>query len=481
MDYLQRSLPPIHSVTCFQSLAKSIDASAVILETSVRACVCVQPMQTCSGQGATCHHRRTLYIHTANTLRATRKLRHAARSMRPTMRGIRPKSWPRSSTAHHARATCSTTGQGQTQHLHDNTLAALKHAERRGSMLRHACAVVQQPRPVTAPNVTQERMISHTALHPSRYGSRHAWSGMSVAMAPLMATFSPAVAAVALPVPVEKPVSLVFPKFFSMFGKVMNSFVVPTPAPGSRHVTCRFHHGIKPTPCVMHRTSGRMKLQATCLLNGAPPMLHDSPRNSVTRSSRDLDDAPSAAVMESPNAATTWQGPHKLPKIGQTREARWIKRKALRAPTQGCLTVMSPGLSLWMLVGVVGDGRPLHVNAVEGTYLTDEKLLPMFVRISTVTGIADASCMKAQTAAAKHRVAMLCEFGFSCSRGAYIKAGFELRERAFDTRTRVSVRRLGVRSLESEKGPFAPGRQRALSRGVPCGPARYEAVGLGAA
>ena len=133
---------------------------------------------------------------------------------------------------------------------------------------------------------------------------------MSVAMAPLMATFSPAVAAVALPVPVEKPVSLVFPKFFSMFGKVMNSFVVPTPAPGSRHVTCRFHHGIKPTPCVMHRTSGRMKLQATCLLNGAPPMLHDSPRNSVTRSSRDLDDAPSAAVMESPNAATTWQGPH---------------------------------------------------------------------------------------------------------------------------------------------------------------------------
>ena len=150
-----------------------------------------------------------------------------------------------------------------------------------------------------------------------------------------------------------------------------------------------------------------MKLQATCLLNGAPPMLHDSPRNSVTRSSRDLDDAPSAAVMESPNAATTWQGPHKLPKIGQTREARWIKRKALRAPTQGCLTVMSPGLSLWMLVGAVGDGRPLHVNAVEGAYLTDEKLLPMLVRVSTVTGIADASCMKAQTAAAKHRVAML--------------------------------------------------------------------------
>ena len=60
-----------------------------------------------------------------------------------------------------------------------------------------------------------------------------------------------------------------------------------------------------------------------------------------------------------------------------------------------------------MLVGGVGDGRPLHVNAVEGTYLTDEKLLPMFVRVSTVTGIADASCMKAQTAAAKHRVAML--------------------------------------------------------------------------
>ena len=274
-------------------------------------------------------------------------------------------------------------------------------------------------------------MISHTALHPSGHGSRHAWSGMPVAMAPLMATFSPAVAAVALPVPVEKPVSLVFPKFFSMFGKVMNSFVVPTPAPGSRHVTCRFHHGIKPTPCVMHRTSGRMKLQATCLLNGAPPMLHDSPRNSVTRSSRDLDDAPSAAVMESPNAATTWQGPHKLPKIGQTREARWIKRKALRAPTQGCLTVMSPGLSLWMLVGGVGDGRPLHVNAVEGTYLTDEKLLPMFVRISTVTGIADASCMKAQTAAAKHRVAMLSwELDFRVRR-CFFKAGFELRERAF--------------------------------------------------
>ena len=39
--YLQRSLPPIHSVTCFQSLAKSIDASAVIFEMSVRACVCV--------------------------------------------------------------------------------------------------------------------------------------------------------------------------------------------------------------------------------------------------------------------------------------------------------------------------------------------------------------------------------------------------------------------------------------------------------
>ena len=69
-----------------------------------------------------------------------------------------------------------------------------------------------------------------------------------------------------------------------------------------------------------------------------------------------------------------------------------------------------------MLVGVVGDGRPLHVNAVEGTYLTDEKLLPMFVRISTVTGIADASCMKAQTAAAKHRVAMLLGVGFSCSK-----------------------------------------------------------------
>jgi hypothetical protein len=70
-------------------------------------------MQTRSSQGATCHHRRKLYIHTANTLRATRKLRHTARSMRPTMRGIRPKSWPRSLTAHHARATCSTTEQGQ--------------------------------------------------------------------------------------------------------------------------------------------------------------------------------------------------------------------------------------------------------------------------------------------------------------------------------------------------------------------------------